>query len=212
MNLLNGLLKNLVVWVLPRPRFILAAALLSVVASIWIAAERLEVQTDPLSLISTRHPLIAKSHMLDQFDFHATTTFALVVRGPTQDRAIEFMNAIVTKIHADPEHFQDVFYRINPDEFKKWLLYYLDKPELVSIRNTLERNSVLVNKMADDPDLLNFFKLVNQDMASRMVGEFFTGFLDDKATPEGPGKDSKPLDLEFLIKVLDGFSGYLSDT
>ena len=69
MNLLNGLLKNLVVWVLPRPRFILAAALLSVLVSIWIAAERLEVQTDPLSLISTRHPLIAKSHMLDQLIF-----------------------------------------------------------------------------------------------------------------------------------------------
>ena len=212
MNLLNGLLKNLVVWVLPRPRFILAAALLSVVASIWIAAERLEVQTDPLSLISTRHPLIAKSHMLDQFDFHATTTFALVVRGPTQDRAIEFMNAIVTKIHADPEHFQDVFYRINPDEFKKWLLYYLNEDELVSIRNKLEQNSPLVHKMAANPDLLNFFRLVNQDMASRMVGEFFTGFLDDEVTAEKSGGDTEPMDLEFLIKVLDGLSRYLSGT
>ena len=134
MNLLNRFLKNLVVWVLPRPRFILAAALLTVIASIWVAAVRLEVRTDQLALISTRHPLIAKSHMLDEFDFHGKTTFALVVRGPTQDRAIEFMNAIVAKIHADPEHFQDVFYRINPDEFKKWLLYYLDEDELVRIR------------------------------------------------------------------------------
>ena len=109
MNLLNSLLKNLVVWVLPRPRFILAAALLSVIASIWLAAVRLEVRTDQLSLISTRLPLIAKSHMLDEFDFHGKTTFALVVRGPTQDRAIEFMNAIVAKIQADPEHFQEYF-------------------------------------------------------------------------------------------------------
>jgi hopanoid biosynthesis associated RND transporter like protein HpnN len=66
--------------------------------------------------------------------------------------------------------------------------------------------------MAVNPDLLNFFKLVNQDMASRMVGEFFTGFLDEKVTPEDPGKETKPLDLEFLIKVLDGCSGYLSGT
>ncbi|HIJ76257.1 MAG TPA: MMPL family transporter, partial [Deltaproteobacteria bacterium] len=72
--------------------------------------------------------------------------------------------------------------------------------------------SVLVHKMAVNPDLLNFFKLVNQDMASRMVGEFFTGFLDEKVTPEDPGKETKPLDLEFLIKVLDGCSGYLSGT
>ena len=212
MNLLNSLLKNLVVWVLPRPRFILAAALLSVIASIWVAAVRLEVRTDQLSLISTRHPLIAKSHMLDEFDFHATTTFALVVQGPTQDRAIEFMNAIVAKIHADPEHFQDVFYRINPDEFKKWLLYYLDEDELVRIRDRLEQNSQLVHKMAANPDLLNFFRLVNQDMASKMVGEFFTGFLDDEGTTKKSGGDTEPMDLEFLIKVLDGFARYLSGT
>lgn len=212
MNLLARFSKGLVAWVLPRPRFILAAALLSVIASLWLAAVRLEVRTEQLELISPRHPLIAKTRILGEFNFHGKTTFALVVRGPTQNRAIAFMNAIVSKIHADPEHFQDVFYRINPDEFKKWLLYYLDKPELVSIRNTLERNSVLVNKMSVNPDLLNFFKLVNQDMASRMVGEFFTGFLDEKVSPEDPGKETKPLDLEFLIKVLDGLSGYLTGT
>ncbi|MGO9311900.1 MAG: rRNA methyltransferase, partial [Syntrophobacteraceae bacterium] len=95
MELLNGFLKNLVAWVLPRPRLVLALALLGVIASIWLAAVRLEVRTDQLELISTRLPLIAKAKALDEFDFHGKTTFALVVRGPTQDRAIAFMNAIV---------------------------------------------------------------------------------------------------------------------
>ncbi|HYA41154.1 MAG TPA: MMPL family transporter, partial [Syntrophobacteraceae bacterium] len=112
----------------------------------------------------------------------------------------------------DPEHFQDVFYRINPDEFKKWMLYYLNEADLVGIRDTLEKNSPLVRKMADNPDLVNFFNLVNQNMASRMVGEFFTGFLDEHATPKEASKDDNPLDLEFLIRVLDGLSGYLSGT
>ena len=212
MELLNGFLKNLVAWVLPRPRLVLALALLGVIASIWLAAVRLEVRTDQLELISTRLPLIAKAKALDEFDFHGKTTFALVVRAPTQDRAIAFMNAIVAKIQADPEYFQGVFYRINPDEFKKWLLYYLDENELVRIKNTLEQNLMLVQKMGEDPDLLNFFKLVNHDMASRMVGELFTGFLDEKTTPEKSGSKSEPLDLEFLIKVLDGFSQYLAGT
>ncbi len=210
MNLLARFTKALVAWVLPRPRFILVAAFLSVAVSLWLAAVRLEVRTDQLELISANHPLIAQTKKLDEFNFHGKTTFALVVRGPTQDRAIEFMKAIVSKIHADPKHFQDVFYRINPNEFKKWLLYYLDEDDLVSIRDTIRQNSNLVHKLADDPDLLNFLKLVNQDMASRMVGEFFTGFLDEEVTPEHTGKDTKPLDLEFLIKVLDGLSGYLS--
>jgi uncharacterized protein len=212
MNLLTRFTKEIVTWALPRPRFILSVALLSVIGSLWLAAVRLEVRTEQLELISNGHPLIAKADMLNEFDFHGQTTLALVVRGPTQERAIEFMNAIVSKIHADPKHFKDVFYRINPDEFKKWLLYYLDEDKLVSIMNTFEKNSLLVHKMADDPDLLNLFKVVNQDMASRMVGEFFTGFLDEEVTPESPGKDAKPLDLEFLLEVLDGFSGYLSGT
>ncbi|HYA42780.1 MAG TPA: rRNA methyltransferase, partial [Syntrophobacteraceae bacterium] len=116
MNFISHLSKKLVAWVLPRPRFILAAALLSVIVSLWLVDVRLTVRTDQLELISPRHPLIAKSQKLDEFNFHNKTTFALAVRGPTQNRAIEFMNAIVSKIHADPEHFQDVFYRINPDE------------------------------------------------------------------------------------------------
>jgi hopanoid biosynthesis associated RND transporter like protein HpnN len=212
MNLLTRLLQNLVVWVLPRPRFILIVALLSVIGSLWLAATRLEVRTAQLELISSRLPLIAKTDVLDDFEFHGKTTFALVVQGPTQDRAIEFMNAMVAKIHADPEHFQDIFYRINPDEFKKWLLYYLNKDELVRVRDTIRQNSTLVHKMADDPDLLNFFQLVNQDMASRMVGELFTGFLNDEGTKDGESKDTEPMDLEFMIKVLQGFSQYLSGT
>jgi hypothetical protein len=212
MNFISKLTKELVAWVLPRPRFILAVAILSVAISLWLVQARLQVRTDQLELISSRHPLIAKSEMLDRFNFHNKTTFALVVRGPTQDRAIDFMNAIVSKIQQDPVHFQDVFYRINPDEFKKWLLYYLNESDLVGIRDTLEKNSSLVHKMADNPDLLNFFNLVNQNMASRMVGEFYTGFLDDDATLKDKPKESNPLDLEFLIRVLDGFAGYLSGT
>jgi hypothetical protein len=209
MNLLARFLKTLTAIVISRPRFILAVALLSVIASLWLAYARLQVCTDQLQLISPKHPLIAKSEFLDKFNFHNKTTFALVVRGPTQDRAIEFMNAIVSKIQADHGHFQDVFYRINPDEFKKWILYYLNERDLVGIRDTLGKNASQVHSMADNPDLLNFFKLVNQDMASRMVGEFFTGFLDEPASKDG-AKETKPLDLEFLIRVLDGFSNYLS--
>jgi len=210
MNLIVRFLQNLVVWVLPRPRFILAVAFLSVIVSLWLATG-LEVRTAQLELISARLPLIAKSDVLDDFGFHGKTTFALVVQGPTQDRAIEFMTALVAKIHADTDHFQGIFYRIDPEEFKKWLLYYLDEEDLIQVRDTIAQNSLLVTKMAENPDLLNFFNLVNQNMASRMVGELFTGFLNEDKT-EGTQKKTEPMDLEFLIKVLQGFSRYLSGT
>ncbi len=207
MKLLAWFTSKLVAWVLPRPRFVLAVALLSVAASVWLTTTRLGVETDQLELISPSLPLIARSQMLDQFEFHGKTTFTLVIKARSQDRAIEFMKAVVSKIKGDPKHFQTVFYRVNPDEFKKWLLYYLDKKDLADVRDTIGENSKLVQNLAENPDLLNFFQLVNKDMASKMVGELFAGFLDEKK-PSAPA--AKPMDLEFIIKVLQGFSQYLS--
>jgi len=192
---------------------ILVLTVLSVAASLWIASARLEVRTAQLELVSARLPLIAKSDVLENFGFHGKTTFTLVVQSPTQDRAIEFIRAMAEKIHADPEHFQEIFYRIDPDEIKKWLLHYLDEDDLVQIRDTLSEHSLLLHNMSENPDLLNFIRFVNQEMASRMVGEMFTGFLDDEDTQEvEKGEKSKPMDLEFLIKVLGGFSKYLAGT
>ncbi|MDR3557890.1 MAG: MMPL family transporter [Syntrophobacteraceae bacterium] len=209
MKLLTRFTNKLVAWVLPRPRLVLIAALVSVAASLWLATTRLGVQTEQLELISPRLPLITKSEQLDQFEFHGKTTFTLVVKASSQDRAIQFMKAIVAKIDGDPKHFQGVFYRVNPEEFKSWLLFYLDKADLIDVRNTIRDNSTLVQNLAENPDLLNFFKLVNQDMASKMVGQLFTGFLDEKS-PTTP--QNKPMDLDFIIKVLQGFSLYLSGT
>ncbi len=212
MGILSGLMQKIMAWVLPRPRFILGATFVSVVASIVATVTLLDVQTSQLELISTRHPLIALSDRLDEFNFHGKTTFAVVVKANNdQDRAIEFINALVEKVRQDPAHFQDVFYRIDPEQFKKWVLYYLDKDELVQIKDRIEQNATLVQKMAEDPEMLNFFRLVNQEMASRMVGEFFTGFLDDDA-PKGSGEKSEPMDLDFLLKVLNGLSQYVSGT
>ncbi len=207
MKLLEWCTNKLAALVLPRPRLVLIVALLSVAVSVWLATTRLGVQTEQLELISPNHPLIAKSEKLDQFEFHGKTTFTLVVKAPSQDRAIQFMKAMVAKIHADPRHFQDVFYRVNPDEFKKWLLFYLDKKDLAAVRDTIKDNSTLVDSLSANPDLLNFFQLVNGDMSSKMIGQLFTGFLDeDKPATH----KSKPMDLEFIIKVLQGFSQYLT--
>jgi len=188
----------------------LVVSLITAVASVFAAAMLMEVHTDQLELISKRHPLIELSDRLDSFNFHGKTTFAVVVRATNQERAIDFVNALVEKIKNDPQHFRDVFYRIDPEQFKKWVLYYLDKDELTRIRDRIEQKSSLVQTMAERPELLNFFGLVNQEMSSRMVGEFFTGFLDDDDPKDSSENQSEPMDLDFLINVLDGLSGYLS--
>ncbi len=212
MVFINGFLRSWMAWVLPRPRLILGMTLLTVIASLWAAFALLQIQTDQLELISTKHPLIALQDELEPFNFNGKTTFALVVRGPSQDRSIEFMRELAYRVQNEPRYFQDIFYRIDPDKFKKWVLYYLDKEELEKIKRKIEDHSDMVQKLAENPDLLVFFKLVNQEMASRMVGEFFTGFLDESDDQNVPADDQEKMDLGFMIKVLNGISQYLDGT
>ncbi len=75
-------------WVLPRPRFILGVVLLTSTASIWIVAVRLQVRTDQLELISTRHQFISLQDRLDPSSFNSKTTFAVAVRGPSQEHSV----------------------------------------------------------------------------------------------------------------------------
>ena len=63
--------------------------------------------------------------------------------------------------------------------------------------------------LAEAPELLSFLKLINQEMASRMVGEFFTGFITDAESEDETSGRRQPLDLSFLIVTLEGMSSYL---
>ena len=214
MNLLTRLLQKWVAWILPRPRLVLGVVLCLTAGSIAVAALRLDVQTDQLQLISSNHPLIALSDKLDPFQFSGKKVFTLIVQPPTPERGIAFLNALAERINNDQRHFQSILYRINPDLFRRWVLLYLTKDELVQVRDRIQTHSDFIASMSHDPDLLNFFNLTNQEMASKMVGELFTGFLDEDESagvePGGEAKKSEPMDLDFLIKVLQGMSTSVS--
>lgn len=209
MKYLERFLKTWVAWVLSRPRFVVGVCVALAVASLWLAATRLKVSTDQLSLISKDHPLIELSEKLDPFDFRGKTAFTVVIESPTPERAVAFAKDLEKRLLEDKGSFQAVFYRIDPNLIKRWALLYLDKEEILKIRESLEENSGLIDGFSRNPDVLSFFKLINQEMASRMVGELFTGFLDEKPAGEESGKKDEPMDLGVLIQTLDGLSSHL---
>ena len=197
---------------MPRPRLILGIALVSALISCVLAAMRLDVQTDQLELISEHHPLIALNEKLEPFNFEGKTMFTVVVEAQNPEQAVSFSNGLADRIRGNPDYFRDVLYRVDPQLFKRWALLYLDKEDLVRIRENVEEHDKLIRGLAKDPDLLNFLRLLNRDMASRMVGELFTGFLDEGTSREGSGSTKDPMDLGFLIKSLEGLRGYLDST
>ena len=106
----------------------------------------------------------------------------------------------------DPEHFQSIFYRVDPERFKSWQLLYLDTKDLVALNEKMNSHASLIQGFAQRPELLSFLELLNQEMATRMVGELFTGFLDDGEAEVGK---KEPFDLGFLIATLEGMSSTL---
>jgi uncharacterized protein len=211
MDFIPRLLRKWMAWVMPRPRLVLGLAFATALASVVVGAIKLDVETDQLELISPNHPLIALTDRLDPFNFGGRKTVTVVIEAPTPPRAVAFLKLIVKRIQKDPHHFENVWFRLDPNLLKRWALFYLDREDLLRMDENLKEYSDLVEGIAKEPNLLNFLTLVNREMASRLVGELFTGFLDD----EEPNKDEKtttekPMEVGFLINTLEGLNSYLS--
>ncbi|MBP8645352.1 MAG: MMPL family transporter [Syntrophobacteraceae bacterium] len=212
MKFLSRSLHMWMAWVLPRPLLVLSLALLGVVGSLYLASQKLGIQTDQLELISPDHPLIALANRLEPFNFGEKTVLVLVVEAPAPDRAVSFVKELVPRILGDREHFQEVVYRVDPEPMKQWALLYSDVQDLIRLRDRLEESRNLIEGIARQPDLIPFLRLVNQEMASSMVDELFTGFLDDLEPKEDRKQTTEPMDLKFLIQTLKDLSQYLEGT
>lgn len=214
MNFLLRILQWWMAWVLPRPRFVLGVVFLSAAASLTFAALRLDIETDQLELISKNHPLIALSDKLDPYNFGGKASLTVAIEAPTPKRAIQFLDELVARIKADPTHYEGELHRVDPSLAKRWALLYLDREDLLKIRETIDDNADLIKGFTHQPDLITLLKLMNKTMASRMVGELFTGFLQEgrTGTQEAPGGDNGPMDLGFLIQTLEGLAGTLNGT
>ncbi len=209
MNLASRLLQRWISWVLRWPRLVLAIAIAVAAASVVLAAARLEMLTDQLELISANHPLIALSDKLDPFRTGGDHSFSVVIQAPTPEQAVSFIEKLASRVKEDDTHFRDIVYRVDPESFKSWQLLYLDKQELLNLRNKMDEHYRLLQGLSKDPDVLSFLKLINQEMASRMVGELFTGFLDDSNHPGEAGGKKEPFDLSFLTVTLEGMLDHL---
>jgi len=156
MKFLSRSLHIWMAWVLPRPLLVLGLALLGVVGSLYLASEKLSIQTDQLELISPDHPLIALANRLEPFNFGEKTVLVLVVEAPAPDRAVSFVKELVPRILGDREHFQEVIYRVDPEPMKQWALLYSDVQDLIRLRDRLEESRNLIEGIARQPDLIAF--------------------------------------------------------
>lgn len=200
---LKALIRLIVPIVTRHPRLTIAvAALLSGLAIIYTIGN-LEFETGQKDLISPKHRLIRLSEAVEPFD--DLDRFAVVIDNHDQTRALAFLNALARVLKADQIHYQQIFYRIDPDQLKRWALLYSDRENLADLEETLSAHQNLIADLAHINDLSAFFQRLNREITAAMVGELFTGFLEE----EDAEASSEPFDLTFLIACLEAFQRFL---
>uniref|UniRef100_A0A7C3Z2N8 Membrane transport protein MMPL domain-containing protein n=1 Tax=Desulfobacca acetoxidans TaxID=60893 RepID=A0A7C3Z2N8_9BACT len=162
---------------------VIVLSLLITAASIYYSLHHLSMRTSRADLVGLDLRLMRLSQDLDR-QFGALDNLAAVVENTDSRRSIQFAEALAAELRKYPQHFSDLFYRVEPDKLKKWALLYLDREKLLELKEKFSDHQKELRALAADPSLKRFFQVVNEEMTSAMLGHLFTGFLEEKQEKE----------------------------
>ena len=186
-----------------HPLAILLVALALALLSIWYTVENLEFQTSQMDLIYPSDRLVQLTREISTAN--DLDSFIVVIEAPDEARSLAFLHALVPALEKDTEHFSHIFFRVDPAHFRPWALLYLDDQDLAGLQRRLAEHQSLLDALAASPTLTTLLGEINREMASSMMGELFTGFLDDASRDE----EIEPIDLGFLIRLLRAMQHHL---
>ncbi len=188
---------------LRAPRRVVVAALVLAVLSVLYTIGNLQFKTDRGDLVSAAK--YQRRLTRERFrEFGDRDGFVVVIENKDRAASLAFLTALAKRIEEDPQHFAEVFYRVDPKAFATRAFLYLDLEDLTALREKLLEHQGFVEGLAASPDLPTFFRLVNQRITSGLVGNLFTGFLEDEKKV-GAG----PVDLGFLTASLRQVNAWL---
>jgi len=196
MTPIQRIIRKILIAETSHPFIIIFIALALSAISIFYTVRNLGFQTSRIDLISPDNRLAQLSEQADPFN--DLDTFVVAIENKNISRSLEFLHALATLLEADHDNYIQIFYRVDPEILRPWALLYLNKEDLLTLRDNLGEHQDFISNLAQSPGLISFFRGINNEMASKMVGELFTGFLDEGLSHD----DDKPLDLDFLIRVL----------
>jgi len=194
---LNAVLR----WQTSHAALTAAAAIGLAILAIFFTVMRLQFQTSQSALISSGNRLMRRLEIADRFS--APDAFVVAIENRDTSRSLEFVRVLVPRLEADHGHFAEIFSRVDPASLRPWALRYLKPEELVELRESLEGHESFIQDLTRKPGLVTFLEATNGEMASSMVGQVFTSFLQ----PEKGRGTGGPADLAFLVRVLEEMKG-----
>ena len=188
--------SQILVGVLKRGAWgVILLSLLLAALSVYYAYHHLTFRTNRSDLVASDQRLLRLGEKLTE-DFGSRDDLVVVVENGSPSRAKAFADALALELRKQPQDFPEIFYRLNPEAFKKWALLYLEPEQIQDIKNKLQDNQGLLTGLAAAPSLTRFYEGVNKELTGALLGELFVGFLE-----EDKGQEKIP-DLSLLIASL----------
>lgn len=204
-HLCPDLLLRLRRWAWP----IIVASVLLAGLSVYYTVTHLGIRTSRNDLVAGDQRLINLSAQMDRA-FGGRDGLVVVVENGHPQRSIQFANALAAELRRYPDHFPELFYRLDPEKFKDWALFYLEGKDLLKIKDNFVGQERLLAGLAADPRLTTFYQLVNEQITRAMIGNLFTGFLEEKAESALPDLSLLNASLQQLQLSLEGGHLYAS--
>jgi hopanoid biosynthesis associated RND transporter like protein HpnN len=181
---------------------ILAAVAVSA-GAVFYTVRDLTVRTSTKDLISSNLRLIRLTDKMDKA-FGGHDGLAVVVENGKKSRRIAFAKALAAELRQYPDHFTELFYRLNPDTFKPWALFYLDQNDLKKLNQDIAGQENLLAGLAHQPRLVTFFSLIDRQITEATIQNLFTGFLEVKPKKAIPNVALLNATLGQLERSLEG--------
>jgi hypothetical protein len=183
---------------------IIIVCVLTAAWSVVYTVNNLAMSTSRSELVASDLSLVRLTNEIDQ-QFGSRDNFVVVVENHQPRRATSFAEALAQELRKYPQDFPELFYRVNPDPFKHWALLYMEPADLAKLKANLLKHREELAQLAAAPSLARFFQIINEEFTRALIGEVFTGFLEDKKAEE------RLPDLGLLNHTLKDLKLYLQD-
>jgi len=158
---------------------VIVFSLLMTAISIYYALNHLSMRTNRGDLVGTDLRIMGLSEKMDR-QFGSRDNLAVVVENTDPKHCIQFVEALAAELGHYPQHFRELFYRVDPQKFKHWALLYLEQKQLLELKSKFSNHQNELRALSSDPRLIRFFQVVNEEITRAMLGHLFTGFLQEE--------------------------------
>jgi len=203
-RLRDALLESTARFSTRAPVVVMVLAVLGAIIGVGSAAFFLEVKTDRNDLIREGRDWNERFESYRN-NFAGTRDLIVVVRGPRPTRRA-FVDEVCAAARNDSELFDRIFCGLDPEPFRRRSLLFFDQPALADLEEELSERGPELQRLTNRPSLDATLRFVDRAISKALVSNVVSGLFGDDAEED---EDAEPVDLSFLIALLEGMEAEL---